>query len=78
MRVDPELKAKVDALKWRTDLDPKTKTTKTCRYVEAAFLWRPTNTIAVHVHTRTACQGWLSAAWWGVHGFAGGLRGRGK
>jgi hypothetical protein len=38
--VAPELKAKVDALNNATDLDPVTKTTKTCRYVEAAFLWR--------------------------------------
>ncbi len=40
VRVDPELKAKVDALKWRPDLVPGTDKVKTCRYVEAAFLWR--------------------------------------
>jgi hypothetical protein len=37
VRVDQELK---DALNWPMNLDPVTKTTKTCRYVEAAFLWR--------------------------------------
>ncbi len=39
VRVDPALKAKVDALEWPTNLVPGTNTTKTCRYVEAAFLW---------------------------------------
>jgi hypothetical protein len=38
--VDPELKAKVDALNNPMNLVPGTLTTKTCRYVEAAFLWR--------------------------------------
>jgi hypothetical protein len=33
-------KDKVDALNWPRNLDPVTKTSKTCRYVEAAFLWR--------------------------------------
>ncbi len=40
MSVDPELKAKVDALNNPKNLVPGTNTTKTCRYVEAAFLWR--------------------------------------
>jgi hypothetical protein len=40
VRVDPELKAKVDALNNPKNLVPGTNTTKTCRYVEAAFLWR--------------------------------------
>jgi hypothetical protein len=40
VRVDPELKAKVDALNNPMNLVPGTQTTKTCRYVEAAFLWR--------------------------------------
>jgi hypothetical protein len=38
--VDPELKAKVDALNNPKNLVSGTQTTKTCRYVEAAFLWR--------------------------------------
>jgi hypothetical protein len=35
VRVEASLKAKVDALN-----NPVSKTSKTCRYVEAAFLWR--------------------------------------
>jgi hypothetical protein len=38
--VDQELKDKVDALNIHTNLVPGTNTVKTCRYVEAAFLWR--------------------------------------
>jgi hypothetical protein len=44
VRVDPELKAKVDALNWPPNLVPGTNTVKTCRYVEAAFLWRDKTT----------------------------------
>ncbi len=40
VRVGQELKNKVAALNGPANLDPVTKTTKTCRYVEAAFLWR--------------------------------------
>jgi hypothetical protein len=43
-RVDQELKDKVDALNWPMNLDPVTKTTKACRYVEAGFLWREKTT----------------------------------
>jgi hypothetical protein len=37
--VDQALKNKVNALKWPGNLVPGTKTTETCRHVEAAFLW---------------------------------------